>query len=198
MISHAHRDISQIGSHSYLDSFRAKRKADRIGRVVRDGERLHRNIADLEAVSRLELLKSFQLRSHTSVVPHRPLPRLIRGTGHEDWDAQLLCQRCQSVNVVAVLVGDQDRRQRIRIIAKRLHAFECLAAGNSRVDQDLRGGAGNYRTVPAAPRSQHGDTYTHARKHTRQSCGYGSYFLVSRYLRADAGPPDLPASLAQV
>src|SRR4029077_10567496 len=45
------------------------------------------------------------------------------------------------------------------------------------------------RAVPAAPRSQHGDTYTHARQHTSDSCEFGSYFLVSRYLGADLTQP---------
>jgi hypothetical protein len=61
----------------------------------------------------------------------------MRGARHEDGDAQLLGQNCQSVNMIAVLVRDENRGKRIRIFAQRLHALESLPARNSRIYQNF-------------------------------------------------------------
>ena len=85
----------------------------------------------------------------------------MRSPRHEDWDAQLLRQRCQPVNVIAMLVRDQNRGERMRILSQRLQALESLAAGDAGVHQDAGRGTGHERAIAAAPRSQHRDTYTH-------------------------------------
>ena len=44
-----------------LDAFRAKRETHRISGIMRNGERFHRDIPDLEAVPGFEAFEFFQL-----------------------------------------------------------------------------------------------------------------------------------------
>src|SRR5215467_2309985 len=179
VIANAQRYISEVGGDSNLDSFRAEREPHWVGGVVRNGERLHRDIAHLKCMSRLEALEPFQLRSYPVLIPHGACPCLLRRSRHENRNAQLLRESSQSVNMIAVLVGDQNRRKRMRIVPQRLHSLERLAARDAGIDQDLRRRTRNERAIPPAPRRQHGYTYTHVRQHTRPGCEFGSYFLVS-------------------
>ena len=61
MIAHADRNVSQIGRNPDLDAFRAKRESHRIRRIMRNGERLDRDVAHLKAVPGFEALELFQL-----------------------------------------------------------------------------------------------------------------------------------------
>src|SRR6202035_2125443 len=92
MVANVDRQISQVRSHAYLAAFNAKRESNRIGCIMRNSERLHFNIANLEAMSRLEALQPLQLRPLAIHRAHCPRPRRMRGPRHKNWDAQLLCE----------------------------------------------------------------------------------------------------------
>ncbi len=163
MIAHAHRQISQIGRDPNLDALRAKRISHRIGRIMRNGERLHLNVSHLKSMPSLKRLVLLQLRTLAFFITHGPRPCLVRPARHEHWDAQLLGQRCQSVNVIGMLVRDENCGESTWIFAQRLEPLERFTARNPGIHQNLRAGAGHHRAIPAAPRSQHSHTYTHDR-----------------------------------
>jgi hypothetical protein len=114
------------------------------------------NVADYKAVPRLKTLQPFQLWPLAFFIAQRARPRLVRRARHKHGHAQPLGQRSQPVNVIGVFVSDQDRGKRVRILAQRLHALEGLASGDAGIDQNAGARAGHQRTIPPAPRRQHG------------------------------------------
>src|SRR5215469_5171476 len=88
VIAYAQRDVPEIGGDSNLDAFCTKREPHRISGIVRNREWLHRDIAYLKCVSRLETLESFQPRFHPVFIAHGASPRLVRRSRHENWNAQ--------------------------------------------------------------------------------------------------------------
>src|SRR5258708_37450356 len=134
VVANADRKVAQIGGNADLDAFRAEGESDGISRVVRNGERPYRNVADLKAMAGFEALILLELRPLTLLMSNRPRPGLVRRAGHVDRDAQLLCQRGQSIDVVGMLMRDQNGRERVRVLSQSLHALESLAAGDAGVD----------------------------------------------------------------
>src|SRR5580704_17978472 len=66
--------------------------------------------------------------------------------------------------MVRVFVGDDDGGERMRIVPRRLHAFEGFAAGNSRIDQNARRRTLHNRAVSPAATGQHRNRHTHGRR----------------------------------
>ena len=96
-----------------------------------------RNVADLKAAAGGKDLQARQLRQFTRLVAQRACPGLVRRAGHEYRHLEFSRQHRQPVNVVGVLVRNQDGGKSSRIVALRAHALDRLAAGNSRVHQNL-------------------------------------------------------------
>ena len=61
-----------------------------------------------------------------------------------------------------MLVGDQNGRERLRVLAERLHALEGFAAGDAGIDQNLGARARDECTISPAAARQHRDRHTHA------------------------------------
>jgi hypothetical protein len=62
VIAHTDRQISEIGGDADLNALCAEGKANRVGRIVRNGEGPDFNVANLKAMARFKLLELFQLR----------------------------------------------------------------------------------------------------------------------------------------
>ena len=65
--------------------------------------------------------------------------------------------------MVGMFMGNENGRKRLRILSERLHALECLTAGDAGVDQYPGASAGHERTISPAPAGQHRDSHTHIR-----------------------------------
>ena len=90
MIPHADRQVAEVGGNPYLNSIRTKGESHGIGGVMRNREGLHRNVANLKAVARLEFLQLVELWPLAFLIPHCTRPRLMGGASHEDRDVQFL------------------------------------------------------------------------------------------------------------
>ena len=110
----------------------------------------------------LEAFQLFKLRPFAVHRAHGPRPGRMRRPRHKHRDAQLLRQHCQTIDMIGMFVGDQNRRERLRIFAQRLHALKRFAAGDAGIDQNLCARAGHERTIPPASAGQHRNRHTHA------------------------------------
>src|ERR1700758_3587759 len=81
-----------------------------------------------------------------------------------------------------MLMADENGRDAARIEADCFKAFESLAAGNSRINQEARLRAFHHRGFSAAAAGQHRDTNSHVPQHTFVDCGSGSNFWVKPLL----------------
>src|SRR5260370_11581389 len=194
MVANTGRKIPQVGGNADLDAFRAEGESNGISRVVRNGERFHRDVANLEAMAGFEALILLELRPLTLLMSNRPRPGLVRGAGHVDRDAQFLCQRGQSVDMVGMLVGDQNGRERVRVLSQSLHAPESLAAGDAGVDQNFGACARHNGAISPAAAGQHRDTQTHAGSIRAQAVNRGVTFWLSDTLEFPASGVRLPLS----
>src|SRR5271166_6452000 len=71
--------VSEIGADADLDAVAAKREADGIDSIVRDGERLHCDVADLEGAAGAEGLATRDRDAVAGAVARELLIRVIRG-----------------------------------------------------------------------------------------------------------------------
>src|SRR5271157_3469326 len=81
VVTNAVGHVSEIGADTDLDAVAAKGEADRIDSVVRDGERLHRDVADLEGAARAERLQTLDRDAVAGAVARKLLIRVIGGAG---------------------------------------------------------------------------------------------------------------------
>ncbi len=146
-----------------LRPFGAEGEAHRIGGIVRNGERRHRDVGDLKRPSGRKNLQLRNFGQLAGIVAQRPRPTLVRGSGHEHRHLQLFRQRRQSGNMVGMFVGNKNCGKRVRIDCERLQAFESLAAGNSRIHQQSSLAAFNHRGISPAAAGQHRDRNAHTR-----------------------------------
>src|SRR5207245_5859413 len=110
VITNVRWEVPEIGGDADLDAFRAERESHGIGSIVRDGEGCDGDITNLKAAAGEE---RFELRDFgllAGFLAHRAHPGLVRGSGHEDGDAEFLCQNTETVNVIGMLVRDENRR----------------------------------------------------------------------------------------
>ena len=147
-----------------FDAVGAERQPHRIGGIVRDGERSDGNVADFETVAGGKNFEPRQLRQFAGIVAQRPGPGLVGGAGHEYRHLEFSGQHGQPVNVVGVFVSNQDGGKGSRIVALGAHAFDGLAAGNSRIHENLRARTGNDGAVSPAAAGQHRNRNSHVRR----------------------------------
>src|SRR6185437_17068608 len=106
----------------------------------------------------------------------------MRGSGHEYRHVQLLCERCQAMNVIGVLVGDQNGRQAARLQPNRLQPLKSLAAGQAGINQNTCQRSLDDGAVPTASARQHRDRYTHVRSIHSYAVEVGVTLWLSRDL----------------
>ena len=131
------RKIAQIGRDRNLDAFGAEGKSHGIGGVMRDGETGDVDIADGEARAGLEHFE----RRHVFAPGN--------GGGGQ---ARKYTRECavfgrwpEAGDVVGVLVGDENRGERLGVDARGVETLEGFFAGEARVDEEtgpLRGDQG--------------------------------------------------------
>jgi hypothetical protein len=168
VVANAVGHVSEIGADADLDAVTAKREADGIDSVVRNGERLHCDVADLEGAAGGERLPTRDRDAVAGAVTRKLLIRVIRWAGDVNRDLEPLGQYVQSTDVVGVLVRDEDGVDAVWIKAAQNHAPQKLAAGETCVHQQVGAGTGDNGAVPLASARQHGDRYCHAREHNRK------------------------------
>src|ERR1035438_7207975 len=95
MVPHARGHIAEVGSEANLYTLGAKRKADRIDRIVRNREWHDLDIANAETATRGEVLRFGQIGSHPRAVTISELviadgtfPRMMGRCRHKDWNIQ--------------------------------------------------------------------------------------------------------------
>src|ERR1041385_5024117 len=135
MIANADRNVPEIGGEADLDSLRVEGKADGVGGVVRDGEGHDLDIANVKAAAGRKNLEPGKLRRFSRRVADRAGPSLMRSAGHENWNIEFLGESGQTIDMIAMFMRNDDRRKRVGIFAGRFHAFECLAARDTSIDQ---------------------------------------------------------------
>lgn len=143
------RDVAEIGHDADLDPVCSKAKAHGIGRVMRDREAIHFDIADrkrragLEAFERgLKLLPIDGRRGEP-----RDVDRLVA----------FLRQRDQSRDVVRMLVRDQDAVEVVLALADRAEPRADLFPAQPGVDEEARAFSGNEGGIAGAAAGQNAD-----------------------------------------
>ncbi len=142
--------IAKVSGDRNLDAFGAKRKAHGIGGVVRDREAGDVDIADGEAGAGL---KQFELRR--SIAPVVVPGDGRRGhAGNVNGNAQLAREHLQPGDVIGMLMRDQDRGERVRVVSGGVEAYERFLGGESGVNEETGPLGGNEGAIAGARRRE--------------------------------------------
>src|SRR6266403_2349169 len=137
MDSHVVWQVAEIGTDGNFCAVGAEGESDRVGRIVRNGERVHVNIADGEALAGLNGLNATEALAEG--VGKDALERFHRGLGDvERWlpDAEDLRE---TVAMIGVLVGDEDCVEAIDSALDSGEAGESFALSKTCVNEDASG-----------------------------------------------------------
>ncbi len=120
--------VAEVGGDRHFDAFGAERKADGVGGVVGDGEAVDVDIADAKAGAGLE-----EFEDGLEFTPGD-------GGGGEaaaiDGDAKFLRDGGEAADVVGMLVGNNDGRERFGGDVDGGEALEGFFAAQAGVDED--------------------------------------------------------------
>src|SRR5215471_5934954 len=144
------RNVSEIGADANLDSFRSKREADWIDRVMRNSEGRHGDVADGERPSCAEVFASLEHHTMTIGVTHAALIGLVGRSGDVDGNLQLARENANAGDVVRVFVGHQNGINGAVILTTKLQAAKHFTAGYAGIDQQAGAGTGDKSAVPFA------------------------------------------------
>jgi hypothetical protein len=122
-------DVSQVGEEADIHPVGAQEESDGILGIMRDGEGFDEDIADLEAGAGQEA-------AAVEFCVEQGLDGFVGGLVAVDGDAEFVAERSQSLDMVAVLVGDEDAGQVLRGAAQGGEALADLAEAEARIDQD--------------------------------------------------------------
>ena len=125
---HQPRDVAKVRDEAERAGAGAEEKADRVLRVVRNGEGFHREVADFKTAARDE---------QAIIEPGGELVvnLVLRRTIAINRDVQFLGDADESLDMVAVLVGNQDGREVFRGAADAREAFADLPRAEPRIHQ---------------------------------------------------------------
>ena len=152
---HEFRHIAEIGHDGHFRAVAAEGIAHRIGRIVRDGERIDFDIADLEALAGMNMLDALHLL-HRAFGIHLQDFAMSR-LGEIRRAIEQARQLRDAAGMIGVLVGDQDAVDAIGLRpAERLQAAQQFLLAKSCVDEE--GGVLSFeqRAVARAAGSQDG------------------------------------------
>ena len=134
---HEFRQIAKVSDDGNFIAVASKRESDRIGRVVRNRERRNFDIADREAVPRMEirnvreaLVRRFGNTGHRGA---------MRGGRKENRGAPEAENLRQSADMIAVLVGDDDAIEAVDPRAERFQPAKSFAFAEAGVDEETGG-----------------------------------------------------------
>lgn len=121
--------VTEVRKKTNVARRSAQQKSNGIGGIVWHGERVHGDIADLEARTGAE---------HTTFKSHLKLELdgLLGEPVAVDRDIQFCPEAGKSLDVIGMFVGDQDAGQTFRRAADAGEALANLAATESGVDED--------------------------------------------------------------
>lgn len=129
--------IAEVRHNRDFVSIAAKRESDRIRCVVRNRKRRDFDIADREAVSRMEirdvreaLVRRFGNTGHRGA---------MRGRRKENRGAPEAENLRQSADMIAVLVGDDDAIEAVDPRAERFQPAKSFAFAEAGVDEETGG-----------------------------------------------------------
>ena len=125
------RGVAEVGQEPNISRVGANQKADRIVCIVRHGESVHDDIAHIERCARAE---NPAIESGVELM----LNRFLREAVAENRNLQLRAQRCQTLNVVAVFMGDENAVQSLRRAANGGKPLPDLTAAQTGVDEQPR------------------------------------------------------------
>lgn len=123
--------MAEVGQETNVSRSRADQKADRIVGVVRHGESVHDDIPHFKRCASAE---------NPAVEPGLELilNRLLGEAIAENRNPQLRAQRGQTLNMIAMFVGDQNAVQALRRAADGGESPSDLTAAQTGIDQQSR------------------------------------------------------------
>lgn len=150
MVLDAFREVAEVSGDSDLDAVGGEGIADGVGGVVREGEGLDVEVAEVEGCARLE---SFQRRrGGAAEVEQRR--RLVREK-NRDAGAELAVDDGQAGDVVGVFVGDEDSVETGGVFIDGGEACEGLLAVDPGVNEDAGLFRGEKDRIAGARRGEH-------------------------------------------
>src|SRR5262249_53430844 len=112
--------MAEIGEEAEIAGGGPEQKSDRVLRVMRDHESVHRQVAKIEACARLE---------EAAVKPglSQVLNRIFRRAIAINRQVKFFVESRHAVDVVGMLVSDEDRSEHLRRAANLCHSLANLA-----------------------------------------------------------------------
>ena len=121
--------VTEIGDKTEPTRTRVKGEPERIDRVMRNGERLHNDVADAELSAGMK---------DSPVSMFIQAATVADGFGGQgvavDWHRELATKYLQSTNMVSVFVGEENAIQFVRCYAALLEAQDELARAQSAIN----------------------------------------------------------------
>ena len=123
--------VAEVGEETNVARRGAQQESDGIGGVVRHGERIHHDVANLEAGARAE---DAALPFHLKL----EFDGFFREAVAVERDVQFCAEAGEALDVVGVFVRDQDAGQTFRRAADGGKPLANLPAAESGIDEDSR------------------------------------------------------------
>ncbi len=147
--------IAEVGTDRYFCAVAAKCESDGVSGVMRNGKRVHVDIADREMLPGLNGLHAAQalaesLRKNTLQLRHGRLGHIQRRLPKPE-------HLRQTVAMIAVFVGDQNRVEVIKFRTYRREPSECFAFAEPGVYKDAGVLGFEQRQIARTPGRQNGD-----------------------------------------
>src|SRR5260370_874186 len=137
MDSHVVWQVAKIRANGNFCAVGAEGESDRVGRVVRNGERVDVDIADGEALAGLNGLNA--TKALAEGVGKYALEGFHGGLGDVERRFPEAEDLRQAVAVVGVFVGDKDRVEAIKVALDGSEAGESFALSKTGVNEDASG-----------------------------------------------------------
>src|ERR1700739_2998633 len=147
--------VTKIGADGHLAAIGAKREGNGIGGIVRNGERVHVDIANRKTLTRLD-----------GFSPLQPLPESVRQDALQRVHGQPgnVERRLpepedlrQAVAVVGVFVGDQNRVETVDFFADSGKAGKSFALSKAGVNEDAGAVGFDQREIARTSGRKNGD-----------------------------------------
>jgi len=137
MDSHVVRQVAEIRADGDFCAVGAEGESDRVGRVVRNGERVHVDIADGEALAGLNGFDTSEALAES--VGEYALERFHGGLGDVEGRFPEAEDLREAVAMIGVLVGDEDCVEAIDAALDSGEAGESFALSKTGVNEDASG-----------------------------------------------------------
>ncbi len=146
--------VAEVGEEADFALGRVQEVADRVGGIVRDAERIHDDVANLEGSAGFE-------DAAVELGLELPFHFALRFAVAKNGDLELRAEGGEAVDVVGMLVGDEHAGETFGSAADGGQSLADLAQTEASIDQKTGFGSLKVRTITAGSAAENGQLDSH-------------------------------------